>query len=165
MKALFPILLIVGVAQNAPVLAQSSTATASASSPLLGSWAVDVSRLSLPPEARPKSVTMTFSDAGAGRWRTNVDIIAGDGSESHAVSTYALDGTVAPITGSPGLDTAAVKTPASNVMVLALANGGVPASTRVYSVAPDGNMMTETAVYFGNDGKPVMRTSYFNRTR
>ncbi|TCV96400.1 hypothetical protein EC912_102751 [Luteibacter rhizovicinus] len=40
MKALFAILLIAGAIQSVPALARSST-----TSPLVGSWTVDVSRL------------------------------------------------------------------------------------------------------------------------
>jgi hypothetical protein len=133
---------------------------------LLGRWAVDVSRLPIPAEARPKSVTFTFRDAGASKWSTNVDIISGDGSERHMSATYVPDGTPSPIEGDKvEADTAAVKLPMPNVMVLALGKGGIPASTRVYTVAADGKTMIETAVYFSDDGKPVMRTNYFNRVR
>src|SRR5256885_11244196 len=58
MRSLLAILLFAAAIQGAPAAAQSSA------SPLLGSWAVDVSRLPLPPEARPKSVTFRFSEAG-----------------------------------------------------------------------------------------------------
>ena len=161
MKALLPILVAAALAQSEAASAQSAGA-----SPLLGSWAVDVSRLSVPPEARPKSVTMTFTDAGGGKWSTHVDIFGGDGSQRHMASTYALDGTAAPITGDKAeADTGAVKMPAPSVMVLALGKGGIPASTRIYTVAPDEKTMIETAVYFGEDGKPIMRTNYFNRIR
>jgi hypothetical protein len=160
MRSLFAILLFAAAIQTAPATAQTSD------SPLLGRWTVDVSRLPMPPEARPKSVTFTFRDAGAGKWSTNVDIISGDGSERHMSSTYGLDGTPSPIEGDKvEADTGAVKLPTPNVMVLALGKGGIPASTRVYTVAPDGKTMIETAVYFGDDGKPVMRTNYFTRVR
>lgn len=162
MKAIWAALVLAGGLQAMPVLAQASPPSPS---PLLGSWAVDLARLPIPPEARPKSVTITYSDAGGGKWKTNVDILGNDGSASHAVSTYALDGTPTPVTGSPEADIAAVKTPAPNVLVLALGKGGIPASTRIYTVAPDGRTMIETAVYFGDDGKPVMRTNYFTRVR
>ena len=135
-------------------------------SPLLGSWAVDVTRLPMPPEARPKSVTFTFSPATAGTWTTHVDIYGGDGSERHMVATNALDGTPGAITGDQmEADTVAAKLPAPNVMVMQLAKGGVPASTRVYTVAPDGKTMIETAAYVGADGKPLFRTNYFNRIK
>src|SRR3569833_1521016 len=102
-----------------PALAQTPPA-----SPLLGSWAVDVARLPVPPDARPKSVTMTFSDAGGGKWRTNVDILAGDGSERHMASTYTPAGTPQPNLGElKEADRSAVKLPEPGVMVLALTKG------------------------------------------
>lgn len=161
MKALFAILLFAGVTQASPTLAQSTAA-----SPLLGTWAVDVARLPIPPETRPKSVTFTFSEAGAGKWSTRVDILGGDGSQRHMVSNYSLDGTAVAIQGDTAeADSVAVEIPAPNVMVMALAKGGVPASTRVYTVGADTKTMIETAAYLGNDGKPMMRTNYFTRMK
>jgi hypothetical protein len=153
-------LLVAGLLQAAPVLAQEPAA-----SPLLGKWAVDVSKLPIPPEARPKSVTFTYTDIGNGTWTTKVDIVTADGSASHGVATYKLDGTLAPVVGSPEADTTAVMMPATNVLVMALSNHGHPGSTRVYTVAADGKTQTESVVYFGPDGKPVTRTNYFTRIR
>lgn len=92
MKALLALLLIAGAVQATPAFARSSAA-----SPLLGSWAVDVTRLPIAPSARPKSVTITFSDAGGGKWTTHVDIVDASGVASHVGSTVALDGTAAPV--------------------------------------------------------------------
>jgi hypothetical protein len=159
MRALVSIMVLAGAYQATPASAQST-------SPLLGRWAVDVSRLPMPPEARPKSVTFTFSDAGGGKWTTKVDILGGDGSERHMTSTYALDGSAAPIEGDQmEADSSAVRLPAPNVMVLELGKNGAPASTRVYVVAADGKTMMETSAYIGPDGKPAMRTNYFKRIR
>jgi hypothetical protein len=109
---------------------------------------------------------MTFAAADAGKWSTDVDIRGGDGSDRHMASTYLPDGSASAIQGDQAeADTVAVKLPAPNVLVLALGKGGIPASTRIYTVAPDGKSMIETAVYFGADGKPIMRTNYFNRLR
>ena len=49
------------------------------------------------------------------------------------------------------------------VLVLGLSKGGVPASTRVYTVAPDGKSMTETMSALGPDGQPTLRTNYFTK--
>ena len=160
MKALVATLLLSGALLATP----AATRTPQPPSPLLGSWAVDLSRLPMPPEARPKRVTITYSDAGGGKWRTNVDVIRQDGSEDHAAGTHTLDGTPAPVTGNFEADTTAARLPEANVMIMALAKGGVPASTRIYTVAPDGRTMTETAVYF-RDGQPVMRTNHFTRVK
>ncbi|MBN8812470.1 MULTISPECIES: hypothetical protein [unclassified Sphingomonas] len=159
MKVPFAILLAVGLGHAAPALAQSA-----APSPLLGSWAVDVERLPMPPEARPKSVTISYADIGGGKWRTSVDIVGKD-YENHTAGTYTPDGTPYVVEGSPEADIAAVQLPAPNVLVMVLGKGGIPASTRVYTVAPDGKTMIETAGYIGEGGKPVMRTNYFTRVR
>lgn len=159
MKVLFVPLLFAAAVPAAPAMAQAAPP-----SPLLGSWAVDLSRLPIPPEARPKSVTITYSDAGSGKWRTNVDVIRRDGSGDHATGTHALDGTPAPVAGNFEADTTAARLPEANVLIMALAKGGVPASTRIYTVAPDGKTMTETAVYF-RDGQPVIRTNHFTRVK
>jgi hypothetical protein len=161
MKAVAAAALFIGVLQGAPSQAESTDA-----SPLLGSWAVDVSRLPIPPEARPKSVTISFSDAGADKWRINVDILGGDGSARHMTSTYSLDGAPSAIEGDTAeADIGAVKVPAPNVLVLELGKGGMPASTRVYTVSPDRGTMIETAASTEADGKPWIRTNYFRRVR
>jgi hypothetical protein len=157
-KTLLAIMLLAGLSHNAPVLAEPH-----ASSPLIGRWTVDVSRLPGSPKARPKSATITFGDASDGKWTTHVDIVYADGTESHAASITTLDGSAVHVTGSPEADTVALKMPAPNVLVMALAKGGVPASTRVYTVAKDGVSLVETSVYFGNDGMPIMHSHYFKR--
>jgi len=158
MKALVATMLIAGAIQAAPALAQPP-----AVSPLVGSWAVDVSRLPMPPAARPKSVTIAFRGAGEGKWVTQVDIVDADGTKRHTADTAALDGTAIKIKDSTEADTVAMKMPAPNVLVMGLGMGGMPASTRVYTVAADGRTMIETAVNF--DGVPVLRTHYFTRIR
>lgn len=160
MKVFFAMLLAAVLVHGTPALAGPSSA-----SPLIGRWAVDVSRLPMPPEARPKSVTIAFSDAGNGKWATQVDIVDANGAKSHAEGAGVLDGTAAPVKGNLEADVAAMKMPAPNVLVMMLAKGGVPASTRVYAVAADGKSMIETAAYFGHDGKPILRTNYFTRVR
>ncbi|URD60334.1 lipocalin family protein [Sphingomonas sp. KRR8] len=146
--------------------ATSALAGAEQSWPLMGSWAVDVSRLPMPPEARPKSVTLTFSRSGDGRYHTLVRILAGDGSERTMTGSYTADGTPYKIEGDTlEADTAAVTLPTPDVMVLALAKNGTPASTRVYALQPGGEELVETAAYVGDDGKPLIRTNVFRRVR
>jgi hypothetical protein len=160
MKRFVPLLLVVA----APAVA--APADLPAASPLKGSWAVDIARLPIPPEARPKSVTITFADAGAGKWSMAVEIVNnGGGAPIHMASTWAPDGT--PVSGlvGPEADTIAVKMPTPGVMVAGLSKGSVPVSTRVYAVAPDGQSMVETASYFTADGKPLLRTNYFTRIK
>lgn len=160
MKALFAALLALVVLSGSP-----SSAKSFRPSLLVGAWAVDVSRLPMPPEARPKSVTITFGYAGANKWSTQVEIVDAKGGKTHAEGVVPLDGTPTPVEGNLEADLSAVKMPTPDVLVMQLAKGGVPASTRIYAVSGSGKTMVETVAYFGQDGKPVMRTNYFTRIR
>lgn len=160
MKTLFAVLLAGALIQGAPAFAGSSKA-----SPLIGRWSLDLSRMPVPPEARPKSVAIAFNDAGAGKWTTRVEIVDAGGGKSHAESTVPTDGTPTPVTGSLEADTAAAKMPQPDVLIMQLGKGSQPASTRIYTVSADGKTMTEIAAYFGQDGKPILRTNYFTRAR
>jgi hypothetical protein len=159
-KAPYSMLLALAAMQAVPALAEPTSA-----SPLLGRWEVDTAKLTTPPAERPKSVTITYSDAGAGKWRTKVEVVLPDGKAVHATSTYTPDGTATPVEGNLEADMAATRLPEPGVMVTALARGGSPASMRTYTVASDGKTMTETVVYFTAEGVPAMRTNHFNRVR
>lgn len=158
MKTMAALLLMAGLLQLAPMPVRASGV-----SPLLGSWAVDVSKLPIPPAARPRSVTFTFSEAAGGKWFTQVDIVDAGGNKTHSTSTVDLQGNPAQIMDSMEADTVALKLPAPNVLVMDLVKHGVPASTRVYVVSADGRSMIETASYAGGEGMPMMRTNYFTR--
>lgn len=160
MKALFVTLLTVVSLSGAPAPAKSVVP-----SPLIGEWAVDVSRLPMPPDARPKSVTIAFKRTDDGKWSTRVEIVDAAGAKTRAEGVAPLDGTPTPVTGSMETDLAAVKMPTPDVLVMQLGKHGNPASTRIYAVAAGGESMVETAAYFGQDGKPILRTSYFARVR
>lgn len=160
MKAILASLLAVGAALGVPADARPSTDAS-----LLGSWAVDVARMPLPPAARPRKVTITFSDAGEGRLAMDVVIVDAAGTESRMDSTARLDGTPIALDPNPEADSAAMRMPVPGVLVLGLGRNGMPASTRTYSVAADGEAMTEIASYVGGDGKPLLRINYFSRVR
>ena len=150
------------------LMALTSAASAFAAeprAPLLGSWALDLMRSEIPPEARPRSVTITYRDAGAGKWNTTVNIVGSNGHKIDATATYPLDGTPAAGTGYPNVDTIAVKVPAPNVMVAAFYKEGMPRSTRTYIVSADGRTMTENIVWLNLNGKPEIATNRFSRVK
>lgn len=132
-------------------------------SPLLGTWEVDIARLPIPPEARPQRVTVKFAAGVDGQLATRVEVIDPAGATLVAEGSSALDGTPAPVSGNLEADTAAASMPAPNVLVMQLARAKVPGSTRIYTVAPDGKTMIETAANFGDDGQPLMRVNHFRR--
>lgn len=134
-------------------------------SPLVGVWAVDVTQLPIPPQARPRSVTITFAQPDAAHWTARVAVVDGGGNTLLAEGRTLLDGTPAAVSGNLEADLSATTLPAPGVLVMQLSKGGVPGSTRVYTVSADGQRMTETAAYFTDDGQPVVRTHHFTRLR
>jgi DNA-binding CsgD family transcriptional regulator len=155
--------LMLAAAPSAPQAETPPAAYAPAATqpPLAGSWALDTARL---PEAeRPQRVTITFGKAPDGKWTTLVEIVAPDGSSRHAESTAAVDGVPVPISGNMDfIDTAALRQPAPNTLVMTLGKNGAPLSTRVYTVSKDHLSMTETIVWAG-DTLPKLETTHFNR--
>lgn len=134
-------------------------------SPLIGAWAVDTSRLPMAPEARPRGVTITFSDAGDERLRMRVEVIDAAGTLLEADGVTPLDGSPTPVEVNFEADVAATTMPRSDLLILQLGKGGVPASTRIYAVQPDGESMVETVAHFTREGQPVLRENYFARLR
>lgn len=140
-------------------------ATASSSSPLVGRWSLDTSRMPMPAAQRPMSVEFSFSEANGGTWVTHVDIVYAPGNEVHSVSSALPDGSYAAIQDSPEADHVALQRPVPNVVVMALQKDGVLVSTRIYSVTPDGNHLVESVVYPGTDRQQAVRLNYFRRVR
>jgi hypothetical protein len=133
-------------------------------SPLFGTWVAEVARLPVPAESRPRSVTIVFSELEGGRLGTTVEVVDANGMPMRAEGTTSLDGKPSPVSGNLEADASATTMPAENVLVMQLATGGVPASTRVYVVSDDGESMVETSAYVGGDGQPVLRINYFQRS-
>ena len=140
-----------------PVLAASP-----ADSPLVGHWLLEVDSLPMPPEARPKSVSIVFAAMPDGKWNERVEIIDPNGKPMHSESTLSLDGTPGRASGTDWVDVLAAKMPEPDVLVMQFVYEGIPRSTRVYSVSEDGKAMTETETYF-RDGIPMLRTAFFKR--
>lgn len=152
-------LLIATLAQSA------SAADAKPNSPLIGAWAVDTSRLPMAPAARPKSVTITFSESGSEQVRTKVEVVDPAGNRLEAEGVTPLNGTPTPVKSNFEADVSATIMPRPDVLIMQLGKNGIPASTRIYAVQADGTSMIETVAYFDPDGRPVLRKNYFSRVR
>jgi uncharacterized Zn-binding protein involved in type VI secretion len=145
------------------LLAASAGADEHSISAWSGKWAADISRLPIPAETRPKSVTITFGAATDGRLATRVEVTTQDDTIIYAESVAELNGTPVATKGELEADTVAAAMPASNVLIMQLSRAGVPGSTRIYTLSADRKSMIETAANFGADGRPYMRTNYFTR--
>ena len=147
------------LSQIAPAAAADSQVS------VMGVWRVDTDRLPMAPEARPKSVTITFSDGGDGRLRTKVEIIDPTGAPLQAEGVTPLDGTPTAVPPNFEADMSATTSPRPEVLIMQLANQGHPVSTRIYAVNPDNESMIEIVAYFDTHGQPALRRNYFDRIK
>lgn len=131
--------------------------------PLVGKWSLDVSRI--PPDERPRSVTLDFSVSADQQWTGRSEIVAANGSRQHAEATGPADGTPVPLTGNMTFaDKVSMRQPAPNTLVLTFTKDGNPVSTRVYTIEEDRKSMKETISWAGNV-TPRMVTTYFQRIK
>src|SRR5512139_882173 len=86
-------------------LANAASADERAISAWTGKWSADVSKLPIPAEARPKSVTITFAEAADGRLATRVEVVSPDNSVMYAESVADLNGTPVAAKGNLEADT------------------------------------------------------------
>lgn len=135
-----------------------------ARSPFLGQWALDVKSMPVTYGAPPQSVTYEFADLGNGRWETRIHIVDdGHGVRDIAVS-YRKDGQANAGSGYAGEgDTAAVNSPAPNVLVMSLARDKQLESVRTYAVSANGREMIESAADVDDQGVPFVRNFRFRR--
>jgi hypothetical protein len=140
--------------------------SAAGRSPFLGTWELDLSRMPANYGPPPRRVLYTFEDAGAGQWRTTVDITAPDGSVRHMAVRYARNGSASAGEGDLSeADSAAINQPASNVLVMSLSKNKMLGSVRVYAVSSAGKEMTESAAAADASGAPFVRNFHFRRLR
>jgi hypothetical protein len=130
---------------------------------LLGTWAIDASRMTRPNP--PKSVTIAISEAAGGILHMTVDIVSPDGTTSHGEGTFRSDGTPAKAVGSADLDTVSMTMPSRRILVMGAAFRGHPSSTRVFSLSDDGEHMIETIVNHRPDGTPHTEVNTWNRLK
>jgi hypothetical protein len=132
-------------------------------SPIFGTWEVEVSRLPMPAELRPRSVEITFLPIESAQLSTKVRVVTADGNVMATRSITNLSGTAAKADGNLEADTVSTTMPLPQVLVMQLSLNGKPGSTRIYAVQADGRTMTETAANYDENGRPYTRINYFKR--
>lgn len=142
------------------------TSPATEQSPFLGEWELDLTTMPDTYGPPPTRVIYTFKDVGLGKWLTKIDITGRDGSVRHIAIQYRRDGRVAPGEGDTADgDSAAVNSPAPNVLVMSLSKNKGLESVRVYAISADGREMTESAADVNGEGVPFVRNFHFKRVR
>jgi hypothetical protein len=128
---------------------------------LMGTWTVDLSKLTIPNP--PRSVTIVLSVVGNGQYKMSVDIVDNDGGKRHGAGTFKADGTPSPVVGNADYDVVSMTMPSRRILVMGGGFQGHPSNTRVFSLSDDGKHMIETVVGHGPDGTPTTRVDVWNR--
>lgn len=164
--ALAALLLAGGYTLVQPNEAARATTPADETFPFLGGWELDLTRMPDTYGPPPKRVIYRFEDAGAGQWRTRIEITAPDNSVRHIAVTYRRDGRAVQGEGdNTDGDSAAFTSPAPNVLVMNVGQNKSYGAVRVYVVSPDGKEMTEAASGITQDGAPFVRNFHYKRIR
>lgn len=154
--------LVLGAAAMPP----GAASPAAEQSPFFGEWELDLTRMPDTYGPPPKRVTFRFADAGAGQWLTEVDITAQDNSVRHMAVRYRRDGRAVQGEGDTAEgDSAAMNSPAPNILVISMAKNKHSSGVRVYAISPDGKEMTESAANVDSEGAPFVRSFHFKRIR
>ncbi len=157
---------IASFAGQAPAQPSQTKSRVTALSPFTGRWELDLTRMPSTYGPPPKRVVYDFQDTEGGKARLIVDITAQDDSVRHMAVSYRPDGTTVRSEGETiEADSAAIMTPAPNVLVLNLARAKMPGSVRVYIVSASGNEMTESAAALDARGEPFVRNFHYTRLR
>ncbi len=157
---------IAGLSSQAAAQPEAVESVATAPSPFMGQWELDVTRMPSTYGPPPKQVIYSFQADGEGKWRMVVDVTGQDGSVRHMAASFRPDGTMATSEGETSeADSVAVMTPASNVLVLNIGKAKMLGSVRVYIVSPNGTEMTESAAAVNGNGEPFVRNFHYKRLR
>lgn len=127
------------------------TTVATAASPVVGTWQLNVAKSKFSPGPAPKADTRTYTESADGitmTWKS----VAADGKEINVKSTFKTDGKDYPVTGSPNFDTLAVKQVDSHTVRSTQKKGGKVIGETTRTVAKDGKELTLASKGTGADG-------------
>jgi hypothetical protein len=130
---------------------------------LIGTWILDVSKLTMPNP--PKSVTIVLADVGGGQYKMSVDIVDDNGAKRHGATTFTPDGAPSQEVGNADYDVVSMTMPSRRILVMGGGFDGHPANTRVFSMSDDGRHMIETVVLHNPDGTPHTRVDFWTRSK
>jgi hypothetical protein len=114
------------------------------SSPLIGTWKLNLEKSKLTPGTAPRSQTATFQQDGQNIKNTNQTIDA-QGNATTSMFLHIYDGQPHPTTGNPLYDASAYLRLDGNTIVFSRFKGGKLVQIGTIAVSQDGKSRTNTA--------------------
>jgi hypothetical protein len=124
------------------ILYVGATTLAAAQDPFDGTWRLNTAKSTYDPGPAPDKATVTIKSDGT-TW-TVTSAASSEGKPLETSYTVKLDGTPAPLKGSPVADMVSVKRIDSRNVELKSMNGGKPVSESRATVSADGKTATVT---------------------
>ena len=121
---------------------------------LEGTWKLNVAKSKFSPGPAPKSMTVTYSAAGADGTKVVVDVTPATGAPQHWEMTVTYDGKESPIKGNPNADTVSAKPSKGLTSESVFKKAGKVTATNHRALSADGKTLTVTSKGVTEDGKP-----------
>jgi hypothetical protein len=121
---------------------------------LEGTWKLNLAKSKFSPGPAPKSMTVTYSAAGADGMKIVVDLTPGTGAAQHWEMTATYDGKESPVKGNPNADTISAKRINDLTTESTFRKGGKVTSVNHRALSADGKTLTITSKGVTEEGKP-----------
>ena len=151
----------VGIA-GAMVAALGAASAAQTADPGLGTWKLNVAKSKYTPGPAPKSLSVTFSAAGAGI-KAVIDGVGPDGTKVHWEYTANLDGKPVPVTGNADGDMVMATRVNPTTIETRYTLKGKPTTTNTRVLSADGKTLTVTTSGVNAQGQKVNNVQVFEK--
>ena len=135
---------------------------ADASSPLTGTWNLNLAKSKFDPGPPPKSDSRTYVESAQGVTVT-VNIVTASGSTIAEHSSYAYDGKDYPITGNPREDALSLKRVNARTTIITQKLSGNIVGTETRVISADGKVMTLSSKGTDAKGMPFERVAVYDK--
>lgn len=146
----------------AAVAVVSSTSSAQAKDPALGTWTLNVAKSTPGGAAAAKSGTRTYTAAGD-KMMTVSEVVGADGKTTKTEFTAAADGKDYAYKGDPAYDMISIKRVDANSVESTLKKGGKMVRTAARTVSKDGKTLTITLTVTDTKGAATKSVTVWDK--
>ena len=132
------------------------------SSPLIGTWKLNVEKSKYSPGPAPRSATLTYAQDGQNIRNTSQTVDA-QGNQTTVVFLHIYDGQPHPTTGSPLFDASAYNRLDPNTYAFSRLKGGKLVGVGWAVVSQDGKTWTVTQTGPDANGRPVNSVAVYDK--
>ena len=137
-------------------------AAAQTPDPGLGTWKLNAAKSKFTPGPSPKSLSVTFSAAGAGV-KAVIDGVGPDGAKVHWEYTANFDGKPHPVTGNADGDMVIATRVNPTTVETRYTLKGKPTTTNTRVVSADGKTLTVTSTGVNAQGQKINNVQVFEK--